>query len=188
MHARTAASTAVAVFIASVALGTPRRGVLLMLGLLPLFWVGALWIRDVMLEIRMAAVHPGFVNTDFELTGPGDRSAAASMLVLVQGVEAVAVIGPGSTGGSDQRVDYHDQQDQDARGQDACTGNTGLHLKYQEHIDGHSCRWKGGRENKRETKGTEIQINSIYYILAYKQPFIQDLFFSSLDNCVKMTL
>lgn len=58
-----------------------------------------------MLEVRLAAVHPWFVHTNFELAGPGDGRVAAPAVVLVDGVE-VAVIALSSFGSFHQRVDY----------------------------------------------------------------------------------
>ena len=63
-----------------------------------------------MLEVRLGAVHPWFVHANFELTGTGYRRAAAPVVVLVEGVEVVALIAFRTSGSFDQRVDYNDQQ------------------------------------------------------------------------------
>lgn len=62
-----------------------------------------------MLQMRVAAVHPWFVDAYFELTGSGDRCAAAPMVVLEEGVNVIRVIVLGSARGFDQRVDHNDQ-------------------------------------------------------------------------------
>lgn len=62
-----------------------------------------------MLQMRVAAVHPRFVDAYFELTGSGDRCAAAPMVVLEEGVNVVRVIVLGGARGFDQRVDHNDQ-------------------------------------------------------------------------------
>lgn len=109
MHSGTTATTAVAVFIASVALGTSSRGVLLLLVLFSLSRVATLRVGDGMLELRLAAVHPWFVHANFELAMSGDGCAAASVVILVEGVKVVAVIVLGTMGSFDQRVDHNDQ-------------------------------------------------------------------------------
>lgn len=109
MHSGTTASTAVAVFIANVALGTSSRGVLLLLVLFSLSRVATLRVGDRMLEVRLAAVNPGFVHAYFELAGSGDGCAAASVVILVEGVEVVAVVVLGTMGSFDQRVDDNDE-------------------------------------------------------------------------------
>lgn len=109
MHSGTAAATAIAVFITSVALGASSRGVLLLLVLFPRPRAATLRVGDRRLEVRLAAVHPRLVHSDFELAGPGDRRAAASMVVVVEGVEVVAVIVLGTVGGFDQRVNHNEQ-------------------------------------------------------------------------------
>lgn len=93
-----------------------------------------------MLEVRLAAVHPWFVHTDLQLAGPRNWRAAAAVVVLKESVQAVAVIVLGCVGSFDQGVYHSHQQDQDPRGENASTGNAGLHLKYEEHEDGHSCQ------------------------------------------------
>ena len=69
--------------------------VVLMLLLLLLFSIGTWRVGELAQELRLAAGHPGFVHTDFELTGPGDGCIAASVLVQVQGVWPFVVIVPG---------------------------------------------------------------------------------------------
>lgn len=101
MHSGTTATTAVAIFITSVALGTSRRGILLLLILL-LSRVATLRVGDLMLEVRLATVHAWFVYANFELTVSGDGYVAASMVVVVEGVEVVAVIALGSMRSFDQ--------------------------------------------------------------------------------------
>lgn len=80
-----------------------------MLVLLSLSRVATWRVGDVMLEVRLAAVHPWFVHTNFELAGPRERRVAASVIVLIQGVKVVAVIVLVSMGSFDQRVDYNHQ-------------------------------------------------------------------------------
>lgn len=110
MHSGTTPATAVAVFIARVALGTSSRRVLLLLVLFSLSRVTAGRVGgDRMLEVRLGAVHPRFVRANFELAGSGERCAAAPVVILVEGVEVVAAIVLGTTGSFDQRVDHHDQ-------------------------------------------------------------------------------
>lgn len=111
MHSGTTATTAVAFFVTSVALGTSSRRVLLLLVLFSLSRVTTVGVGDGMLEVRLAAVHPRLVHANFELAGSGDRCAAAAVVVLVEGVEVVAVIVLGTTGGFDQRVDHNNQED-----------------------------------------------------------------------------
>lgn len=112
MHSRTAATTAVAVFITGVALRTCGRGVLLVLVLLSLSGVAARRVGDLMLDVRLAAVNPWFVHADSELAGPRERRAAAApVVVLIQGVKVVAVIVLVGMGCFDQRVDHNHQQD-----------------------------------------------------------------------------
>lgn len=111
MHSGTTAAAAVAIFIATVALGTSSRRVLLWLVLLSLSRVATVREGDRVLQVRLAAVHPRFVHANFELAGSGDGYAAAPVVVLVEGVEVVAVIALGTTGSFDQRVDHHDQED-----------------------------------------------------------------------------
>lgn len=142
--------TAVAIFVTSVAQGPTRRGVLLLMMVVLLqFGVGTRRVRDLTLEVRLTAVHPRLVHADFELAGPRKGRVAASVLVVVEGVEVIAVIALGSVRSFDQSVDYYDQQDQDPRGKDTSTGNARLHLKYQEHVDGHSCQ-RGWRMKNRK--------------------------------------
>ena len=147
MHSRATATTAVAVFITSVALGAPGRGVLRLLVLrLWLSQVATLRVGDLMLrELRLGALHARFVHADFELAVSGDGRDAASMVVLEEGVEVVAVIVLGGVRSFDQRVDHNDQEDQDPRGENTGARDAGLHLKYEEHEDGHGCQ---GREEK----------------------------------------
>lgn len=109
MHSGTTATTAVAVFITSVALGTSSRGVLLLLVLFSLSRVATMRVGDGVLEVRLAAVHPRFVDANFELAVSGDGCAAASVVVLVEGVEVVVVIVLGTMGSFHQRVDHNDQ-------------------------------------------------------------------------------
>lgn len=87
MHSVVTATTAVAFLVASV--GAPGGVVLLQL-LLP--QVATVRVGYGMLEVRLAAVHSRLVHTYFELTGSGDGHAAAAVVVLVEGVEMVAVM------------------------------------------------------------------------------------------------
>lgn len=64
-----------------------------------------------MLEVRLGAVQPRFVHTYFELASPRYGRTAASVIVLVEGVEVVTGV-LRAVGSFDQRVDYNDQQDQ----------------------------------------------------------------------------
>ncbi len=111
MHSGTTAAAAVAVFIASVALGAPSRGVLLRLVLLSLSRVAAVRVGHGMMEVRLAAVHPRFVHANFELAGSGDGRAAASVVILVERVKLIAAVAFGTVGSFHQRVDHHNQQD-----------------------------------------------------------------------------
>lgn len=156
MHSGATATTAVAVFITSVALGASGRGVLRLL-VLWLSWVATLRVGDLMLrELRLAAVHARFVHADFELAVSRNGHDAASVVVLEEGVEVVAVIVLGGVRSFDQRVDHDDQQDQDPRGEYASARDAGLHLKYEEHEDGHSCQ-------RGEEKHTESCRKSYLY-------------------------
>lgn len=86
VHSGTTATTAIAILVASMTLGPSSRRVLLLLELLSLSWVTTVRVGDGMWEVRLAAVHPRLVHTNFELTGSGDRCAAAAMVILVEGV------------------------------------------------------------------------------------------------------
>lgn len=113
MHSGTAATTAVAIFIARMALRTSSRGVLRLLVWFALSRVAALRVgRDLMLEVGLGTVQPRFVHTNFELARPRHRHAAAAVIVLVEGVQVVPVVVLSAVGGFDQRVDYDNQQDQ----------------------------------------------------------------------------
>lgn len=107
MHSGATASTAVAVFIAGVALRASGRRVLLLLVLL-LSRVAALRVGDRLLEVRLAAVHPRFVHANLELAVSGDGRVAA-VVVLEEGVEVVAVMVLGAARSFDQSVDHNDQ-------------------------------------------------------------------------------
>lgn len=147
MHPGGAATTAaaVAVLIAGVAaLGHPGGRVLGLGGdreRLVVVVVGRVGCR-LPLGLRLAPVHAGLVHGHLELPGPGEGrggDAGAAVGVLEQGivVEGVLVVAAGRLGGFDQRVDDHDQQDEDPRGEDARAGHARLHLEYQQHVDGH---------------------------------------------------
>lgn len=77
--------------------------------LFSLSWVATVRVGDGTLDVRLAAVHPWFVYTNFELTGSGDGGAAAAMVILVEGVQAVAVTVLGASGGFYQRVNHDNQ-------------------------------------------------------------------------------
>lgn len=113
MHSRTATTTAVAIFITTVVLRASSRGELPLLVLLSLSRVATLRVGELMLEVRLAAVHSRFVHANFELAGSRDRHVATSMVVFVEGVKVVAGIVLCTFGSFDQRVDYNNQQDED---------------------------------------------------------------------------
>lgn len=112
--------------------GAPGGEVLLQL-LLPQVATGRVGYG--MLAVRLAAVNSRLVHSYFELAGSGDGHAA--VVVLVEGVELVAVMALGAEGRFDQRVDDHKQYDWDSRAEYARARDACLHLKYQQHKNGH---------------------------------------------------
>lgn len=135
VHAVVAATAAVALLVAGV--GAPGGEVLLQL-LLPQVATGRVGYG--MLAVGLAAVHSRLVHAYFELAGSGDghaAAAAAAVVVLVEGVEVVAVMALGAEGRFDQCVDDHKQYDWDSRAEYARACDARLHLKYQQHKNGH---------------------------------------------------
>lgn len=140
VHAVVAATAAVALLVAGV--GAPGGEVLLQL-LLPQVATGR--VGDGMLAVGLAAVHSWLVHAYFELAGSGDGHAAAAVVVLVEGVDVAAVMALGAEGRFDQRVDDHKQYDWDSRAEYARARDARLHLKYQQHKNGHG--WGGGNSS-----------------------------------------
>lgn len=102
-----------------------------------------------MLDMRLTTVNAWFVHADPQLTGPRDGRAIASMVVLIEGVDVVAMTVLGGVGSFDQRMHHSHQQDQDPGREHAGTGDTRLNFEYQEHEDGHSCQIREERGIKR---------------------------------------
>lgn len=113
--------------------GAPGGVVLLQL-LLP--QVATVRVGYRVLEVRLAAVHSRLVHAYFELAGSGDGHAAAAVVVLVEGVEIIAVMALGAERRFGQWVDDHNQYDWDSRAECARACDACLHLKYQQHKDG----------------------------------------------------
>lgn len=109
MHSGITSTTAVAFFVAGATLGTPGRRVLLLL--LSLSRVTTVRVGDRVLDVRLAAVHPRLVHANFKLAGPGNGRGAATVVVVVEGVEVHAGIALVSAAGFDQTVDHNNHKD-----------------------------------------------------------------------------
>jgi len=84
-----------------------------------------------------------------EIAGGG--FAVLGRVVLVQGVRDLGAAVARNLGSPYQGVRHCDQQDNDAGGEDAGTGDAGLQFKQQQHVDGES--WKGSAEHLEEPEG-----------------------------------
>lgn len=95
MHALVTATAAVAFLVAG---GGAGGGVVLVQLLLP--QVATVRVGNGMLEVRLAAAHPWLVHAYFELAGSGDGHAA--VVVLVEGVQVLAIMALGTERRFDQ--------------------------------------------------------------------------------------